>query len=72
VSRGDPNKTLDQENLHVDSHAENDKGGSENKSEIGEKLNRGHYGNLNRIVWDCNAANARIQILSMTIREQNQ
>jgi hypothetical protein len=33
--------------MHVDSHAENDKTGSENESEIGEKLNRGHHGNFN-------------------------
>ena len=46
MSRGNY-KTLDQENIHVDSHAENDKGGSKNESEIGEKLNGGHREDLN-------------------------
>jgi len=42
----------------VDSHAENDKGGSENESEIGEKLNRGHHENLNRTTLVVGTANA--------------
>jgi hypothetical protein len=75
VSRGNSNKTLDQENIHVYSHAENDKGGSENESEIGEKLNRGHHENFNRtalVVETEMAANAQIQTLSIPIRERNQ
>jgi len=31
-------KPLDLQDIHVDLHAENDKGGSKNESEIGEKL----------------------------------
>ena len=49
--------------MHVDSHAENDKAGSENESEIGEKLNRGHHENFNRtilVVGIAMAANAQI------------
>jgi hypothetical protein len=75
VSRGNSNKTLDQENIHVDSHAENDKGGSENESEIGEKLSRGHHENFNRTalaVGTAMAANAQIQTGSIPIRERNQ
>jgi hypothetical protein len=29
--------------MRVDSHAKNNEGGGEDESEIGEKLNRGHY-----------------------------
>jgi hypothetical protein len=75
VSRGNLNKTLDQENIHVNSHAENDKGGSENESEIGEKLNRGRHENVNRIalvIETALAANAQIQTLSIPIRERDQ
>lgn len=39
---------LDEKNIHVDSHAENDKGGSKNESEIGEKLNREYHKDFNR------------------------
>ena len=59
----------------MDSHAENDKGGSENEGEIGEKLNRGHYENFNGtvlVVGTAMVANAQIQTLSMPIRERNQ
>jgi hypothetical protein len=59
----------------VDSHAENDKGGSENEGEIGEKLNRGNHENVNRtalVVGTAMAANAQIQTLSIPIRERNQ
>lgn len=64
MSRGNSNKTLDQENIHVDSHAENDKGGSKNEGEIGEKLSRGYHENFNRtasVVGTAMAANAQIQ-----------
>ena len=37
--------------IHVDSHAENDKAGSENEGEIGEKLNKGHHKNLTGLLW---------------------
>jgi hypothetical protein len=50
-------------NIHVDSHAENDKAGSENESEIGEKLNRGHHENIKGtalVVGTAMAANAQI------------
>jgi hypothetical protein len=41
LSRG-PNKLLTRKtNIHADSHAEDNKGGSESESEICEKLNRG-------------------------------
>lgn len=33
-------KTFGLEDIHVDSHAENDKGGSENECEIGKNLER--------------------------------
>jgi hypothetical protein len=55
-------KVFDQK-IYVDSHAENDKAGSENESEIGEKLNRGHHENFNRtalVVGTAMAANAQI------------
>jgi hypothetical protein len=32
------NKTFDRGDIHVDSHAENDKGGGKHESEISEKL----------------------------------
>jgi hypothetical protein len=60
--------------INVDSHAEDDEGGSKNESEIGEKLNRGHHENFNRTALDVGAAmvaNAQIQTLSIPIRERN-
>jgi hypothetical protein len=38
VPRGNSYKRFDPEDIHVDSHAENNKGGGKNESEIGEKL----------------------------------
>jgi len=51
VSRGNSNKTPDIEDIHVDSHAENDKCGSKNESEIGEKLEEDIMKPLTKLLW---------------------
>lgn len=66
---------LGQENIHVDSHAENDKGGSKNESEIGEKLNRENHKDFNMtalIVGNAMMANAQIQTSPISILERSQ